>query len=179
MAYSKTRYSRGVVSTLSVVFSLSSPQLGETCFCSENGRVMTYDGELWMCDDFIKATNGSGSTRVPGDVMTWRNNAGTSTEATISITTPTLIAGVVVWRSSAGSPVALAYKGVYKVDIIAVPATYNRLGFFLRSSTATAGKAVLGTVVSSTGWFGWNVELLGGSGLGLTKCLLRGRPELL
>jgi hypothetical protein len=178
MAYSKTRYSRGIVSTLADVNSLTSPQLGETCFCSENGKVMTYDGELWMCDDFIKATNSSGSTRSTGDVMTWVTTSGTSTEATISLT-PTLIAGVVVWSSANGSPVALAYKGIYKVDIISVPSTYNRLGFFLRASVVTSGKAVLGTVASSTGWFGWNVELLGGSGLGLTKCLLRGRPELL
>ncbi len=173
MAYSKTRYSRGIVSTLSLVNTLPSPQTGETCFCSENGRVMTYDGQLWMCDDFIKATNSSGSARSVGDLMVWVNTSGTTTEVTTSTSAFTLTAGVVVYNSNSGSPVALAHKGIYRVNIQVVPPTYNRLGFFLRLNTTTAGAGTLVSTSASTGIIGWNVEVLGGSGLGLTKCLLK------
>ena len=174
MAYNRTRYTRGVVATLAAVNTLSSPQLGETCFCSENGRVMTYDGELWMCDDFIKATNVSGATVAIGDTLTWQTTAGTSTQVTIS-TDSFRYAGIVVYAAANNAPVALAYKGIYKVNIVGVlPSPYNRLGYQVRISASTSGKSVLTTLTSGT-WFGWNVEIVPGGGL--TKCLLRGKPE--
>ena len=174
MAYNRTRYSRGVVATLSAVNSLSSPQTGETCFCSENGRVMTYDGELWMCDDFIKAINVSGATRAIGDVMTWQTTAGTATHVIAASAGSFLWAGVAVYAAANNAPIAIAYKGIYKVNVSDVPTTYNRIGYQLRISGLTSARGELIASGLPT-WVGWNVEIVPGGGL--TKCLLRGKPE--
>jgi hypothetical protein len=172
--YSKTRYSRGVVATLAAAASLSNPQIGETVFCQENNRILTYDGALWMCDDFIRLTNSSGGNRSVGDVMLFSST--TNLGATISaIGSSPLFAGVVVYASTNGSPVALAHKGIYNVKLTQISITPTRIGYFLRSAnTGTAGAEL--TTGMGAGMFGWSLEIP--PGVGLCRALLRGKVEL-
>jgi hypothetical protein len=173
--YNRTGYSRGIITNLSDAPNILDPQTGETVFCLENNRVLTYDGALWMCDDFIRLTNSSAGNRSVGDVMLFSST--TSLGATIAATAGSpLFAGVVVYASTNGSPVALAHKGIYKVKLTLLSVTPVRIGYFIRSSSTGTAGAQLSTTMS-VGMFGWSLEIP--SGVGLCRVLLRGKTEIL
>jgi hypothetical protein len=179
MSYIKTKYSRGIVALLSTLPTLSNPEQGETAFCSENGRVMTYDGQLWMCDDFIKLTNISGRTVDAGEIMVFASTSST-TPNQADVTTNLgnlLVAGVVMYSSTNNSVVALAYKGIYNINIQVFTVTPVRMGYVVRcGSTAGGGKGNLtNDAGTSSGWFAWTVEVP--ASVGLVKCLIRNKVE--
>jgi hypothetical protein len=177
MSYIKTKYSRGIVALLSTLPTLSNPEQGETAFCSENGRVMTYDGQLWMCDDFIKLTNVSGGTRSAGDVMIFESTNGVTANLanTVNSLSSELVAGCVVYQSLANDPVAIAYKGIYKIKCVFVAPTTN-IGYRVRtSSSASFGDASNNAV--SPGIFAYTLEAPSTSPSTI-KCLLRNKVEL-
>jgi hypothetical protein len=179
MSYIKTNYTRGIVSTLSALAglpTLTPPELGETAFCSENGRLMTYDGQFWMCDDFIKLTNNSGAIRNPGDVMIFESTSG-AVPNLANITTSLsneLVAGVVIYTSFINSPVVIAYKGIYRIKcVFTAPAT--NIGYRVRtSSSATFGDA--NNTTTNAGIFAYTLEAPSTSP-SLIKCLLRNKVE--
>lgn len=176
MSYIKTKYSRGIVALLSTLPTLSNPKQGETAFCSENGRVMTYDGQVWLCDDFIKLTNNSGSTMSPGDVMIFENTSGAvpNLANTTTSLSSELVAGVVIYTSNIGSPVVLAYKGIYKIKCVFVAPTTN-IGYRVRtSSSATFGDA--NNTTTNAGVFAYTLEAPSTSPSTI-KCLLRNKVE--
>ena len=176
MSYIKTKYSRGIVALLSTLPTLSNPEQGETAFCSENGRLMTYDGQVWLCDDFIKLTNNSGSTMSPGDVMIFESTSGAVPNLANTTTTLSneLVAGVVIYTSLSNAPVVLAYKGIYKIKCVFVAPTTN-IGYRVRtSSSATFGDA--NNTTTNGGVFAYTLEAPSTSPSTI-KCLLRNKVE--
>jgi hypothetical protein len=180
MSYIKTKYSRGIVPLLSSFPSLLNPEQGETAFCSENGRVMTYDGELWMCDDFIKLTNISTRTVNAGEIMVFASTSSTTPkQATVTtLLSNPLVAGVVPYPSVNNAPVALAYKGIYKIDIQTFIVTPVRMGYIVRCGSTTGGgkgNATNDIGGNTAGWFAWTVEVP--ASVGLVRCLIRNKVE--
>lgn len=176
MSYIKKKYSRGIVALLSTLPTLSNPKQGETAFCSENGRLMTYDGQLWMCDDFIKLTNNSGGNRTAGDVMIFQNTSGATPNLarTINSLSSELVAGCVVYDCLDAQPVAIAYKGIYKIKCVFVAPTTN-IGYRVRTSSSPSfGDADVNTV--SPGIFAYTLEAPSTSPATI-KCLLRNKVE--
>jgi hypothetical protein len=176
MSYIKTKYSRGNVALLSDLPNLANPKQGETAFCSENGRLMTYDGQLWLCDDFIKLTNNSGATRSAGDVMIFEDTSGVV--ANLANTTNALsnerVAGCVIYQSLANNPIAIAYKGIYKIKCNFVAPTTN-IGYRVRTSSSPSfGDA--NAITTSGGIFAYTLEAPSTSPSTI-KCLLRNKVE--
>lgn len=179
--WTNTEYSRGIVATLAQVATLPNPIMGETVFCNENMRMLTYDGELWMCGDFIKCINDSGSTRQPGDVMTVKNSTtGLLPEVVSSTQTGSaLFAGVVVFASANGAVVALAFKGTYKVKFTIFSNGFGGCLFEpIRSSSTGGVETTPSSVGVSAGHIGWIIEQPStGTVPQLCWCLLRGKTE--
>jgi hypothetical protein len=177
MSYIKTKYSRGIVALLSTLPTLSNPEQGETAFCSENGRLMTYDGQLWMCDDFIKLTNNSGATRNAGDLMVFETTSGT-TPNLANVTTifaSDFVAGPVIYQSLENEPVAIAYKGIYKINCYYGGSAPTTIGFIVRCGAISAQANIAATYVSP-GLFAYTIEIPT-SEPSLVKCLLRNKVE--
>lgn len=162
------RYTYGVKSTIAQVSVISNPLEGETVFCLENSRLLTYDGTLWMCNDFIKLINGSGVTLSEGAVVI----ASTSTAGTVTRTTTQgdpLVIGPVVFGSIAGGSVAVAISGIYNVN---TNGSTNAGDFALTSTSLGLGDS---TTTLGDGFFGIYVEQkLSAS---LTRCLIRSKAE--
>jgi hypothetical protein len=178
--YTETRYSRGLKDTLIQVKALLSPEVGETVFCRENGRVLTFDGDLWMCDDFIKSVNASGSTRSQGDTMIYSQGSGFTPSVVASSNTGNgLVAGVCVFSSTSGAPIAIAIKGVYKVKLVYF-STPTAIGGFIRSTSSGGGGISETTTAMSAGVYGWTLEIPSAPSSSiptLVRCLLRGKVE--
>ena len=178
--YIETRYSRGLVNTLVQVKALLSPEVGETVFCKENGRVLTFDGDLWMCDDFIKSTNTSTVTASQGDTMVFGSGATfTGRVVRSSDTGNTLVAGVCVYSSVANAPIAIAIKGVYKVKLVYF-STPTAIGGFIRSTSSGGGGVSEMTTAMTAGVYGWTLEIPSAPSSSiptLVRCLLRGKVE--
>lgn len=106
------------IKTLAQIEALTGMQTGDTAYCTSNSRVMTYDGNFWMCDDFVVMVNRSGLTLNQWDVVIVESS-GITTEAscntTISAGSPK-VAGVVVYSSINGSNCVIAIKGNYKAN---------------------------------------------------------------
>jgi hypothetical protein len=179
--YNKLGYSRGVIANLSDAPNLVNPQTGETVFCTENYRVLTYDGALWMCDDFVRLVNGSGSTRAVGDLVC----AATGVFGNVVITNATQnprVIGPVVYSSTNGSPIAVAIKGKYKcrVDFYSTVSPITTIGG--KAYTYSSGN--LGAAIDNVstplagGFFGWVLEPLPAPLVqGNRKMLIRGKVE--
>jgi hypothetical protein len=183
--YIETRYDRGIKDTLAQVKLLASPELGETVFCKENGRVLTYDGQLWMCDDFIKSTNigvnsGVAPTSYQGDTMVfWVGSTTISKVIRSNSTGNTLLAGVCVYTSLPNEPIAIAFKGIYKVKLLYYSSP-TAIGGMIRSSTAAGGGFSEMTTSMTNGVFGWTLEIPSTSSSTIptmVRCLLRGKVE--
>ena len=175
--YIQSKYDRGIKDTLVQVKALLSPEVGETVFCNENGRVLTFDGDLWMCDDFIKSINASGSTRSQGDTMIYYQGGGATPQVVAASTTGNaLVAGVCVYSSTNGSPIAIAYKGIYKVKLVYF-STPTATGGFIRSTSAGGGGCSELWLSMTSGVFGWTLEIPIVGTTSLVKCLLRGKVE--
>jgi len=180
--YSKTGYSRGVITNLSDAPNLPNPQTGETVFCTENYRVLTYDGDLWMCDDFIKMTNNSGSACIACDLMEIDTSGTLSAIKTTGSTLRTI--GPAIYGAANGAFVAIAFKGIYKVKIVNISSgPASNIGWkVLASSLGNAGAGINNTAVSA-GFIGWTMEpvpFTGSNtptGWGTFKCLMRGKVE--
>ena len=180
--YSKTGYSRGIITNLSDALNINASQPGETVFCLENNRVLTFDGNLWMCDDFIRVTNNSGSSCIEGDLMEF-NTSGTF--SVIKTTGSTIrVAGPSIYPAANGSLTAVAFNGIYKIkvtNVVAGPA--NTIGWKVYASGA-GGPAGAGINQSNitVGFLGWTAEPVPFSGsdplaFETFKCLIRGKVE--
>lgn len=162
------RYTYGV-KTLEELRTLTGMSTGDTAFCSDNFRLMTYDGELWMCNDFIKLTNTSAVTLVPGDVVIVSSVSANSCTRTATAGSA-LVLGPVVFGAANNSPVAVAIYGIYDVKSL----TSTNHGDFARTaasasfgdSTTIMGQGVFGVFVSSNA-----------AANGLAKCFIRSYPE--
>ena len=178
--WNKTGYSRGSVATLAQVAQLAAPKVGETVFCLENNRELTYDGELWMCGDFIKCVNDSGATRQQGDVMVIKNSTtGLLPEVvTVTQTGSVYFAGVVAFAAAQSAKVALAFKGVYKSKVVFFSNGYaGSLYEPIRTSSLGGIETFPNAVGIAAGHIGWLIqEPLNGSPQ-LCWCLLRGKTE--
>jgi len=178
--WNKTGYSRGTVETLAGVSTLPSPKIGETVFCNENCRILTFDGDLWMCDDFIKSINGTITTRVQGDAMVFDSTVGSAKRVIQPTTTgDPKFAGIVAFSAAAGAPIALAYKGVYKTRIALFSDSYfNSLWAPIRTTSLNGGmETIAGYIGPAAGHCGWLIQRPSSSTPGLFKCLLRGKTE--
>lgn len=181
--WNKTGYSRGIKATLAQVAAIPNPKVGETVFCSENGRIHTFDGDLWMCDDFIKSINGDISTRIQGDVMVFQSTIG-ATESVITTGTSgdTRFAGVVAFSAAPGQPVALAYKGKYKtkMSFFAEAWDTDSWGKPIRTSSLNGGMETISYNVTNitSGHCGWLGQLPASATVPqLCWCILRGKTE--
>ena len=184
--YSKTGYSRGIITSLSDALSLPSPQTGETVFCLENNRVLTYDGEIWMCDDFIKMTNNSGSSCIAGDLMEFATSGSFSA---IRVTGGTVrVIGPAIYPAAIGAVTAVAFKGIYKIKIVNVVAgPASTIGWKVSASGVPGNIAGAGITTANVGagFLGWTVEPVPHNssnvpgGWGTFRCLLRGKVEYL
>lgn len=162
------RYTYGVKSTLSAVSAITGASAGETVFCEENFRLLTYDGQLWMCNDFIKLTNGSGVTLATGDVVVVSTTtAGTVTR--IGANGSALVVGPVVFGNTNGNPVAVAISGIYQVRVNAATNAGN-----YASTSTTLGQARTNLTLSA-GIFGIYVEQTAAAGL--ARCLVKSKIE--
>lgn len=170
MAYiAKGRYyTYGVKATLANVAAISGASAGETVFCSENFRKMTYDGDSWMCSDFIKVTNGTGATVNVGTVLVASTVAADTGILSTVLDNPKVL-GPAVFTSTAGNPVVCAIFGIYQVN--ANSSTNHGDYAFVNSSGGTATS----TTTMGDGCFGIYVENKGAAGL--TKCMMRPKWE--
>lgn len=160
------RYTYGV-KTLAELRVLTGMSAGDTAFCSDNFRLMTYDGELWMCNDFIKLTNASGVTLAPGAVVIVATTANSCERTTTAGNAK--VVGPVVFGAANGSPVAIAIYGIYDVDAT----TSTNHGDFARTST-TAGRSE-STATMGSGVYG--IYVSSNAAAGLAKCFIRSKPE--
>jgi hypothetical protein len=179
--YNKLGYSRGVIANLSDAPSLPNPQTGETVFCTENYRVLTYDGALWMCDDFVRLVNGSGATRAAGDLLIASTVAYGNVVVTTTTQSPRVI-GPVVYSSTNGSPIAIAIKGKYKCKVDFYPTVSPITTIGGKAYTYSSGN--LGAAIDSVstplvgGFFGWVLEPLPAPLVQTNrKMLIRGKVE--
>jgi hypothetical protein len=182
--YSKTGYSRGIITSLSDALSLPSPQTGETVFCLENNRVLTYDGEIWMCDDFIKMTNNSGSSCIAGDLMEFAQSGSFSAIKTTGGTVRVI--GPAIYPAANSAVTAIAFKGIYKVKIVnVVSGPANNIGWKVQASGSGNAGAGISVANVTSGFMGWTVEPVPHNssnvpgGWGTFRCLLRGKVEYL
>ena len=179
--WTNTEYSRGIVDTLAQAATIPNPIIGESVFCNENMRMLTYDGELWMCGDFIKCLNTSGSTRQQGDPMVVKNSTtGTLPEVIVpSSSGSALFAGVVAFASASNAVVALAFKGIYKCKISFFSNGISNTVFELLRTSSTGGLETIPSAVGvSAGHIGWIIEQPSSSVTPqLCWCLLRGKTE--
>lgn len=161
------------VKTLTQVQALTGMSTGDTCFCSTNNRVMTYDGALWVCDDFVVMINRSGATINQWDVVIVQQG-GTTTEISCTTTTTSsnpLIVGVAVYSATNGSNCVIAVKGNYQVNV----ASATSLGADLTTS-GTSGKAEANTGLFSEGVFGYATS--SSVGAGTINCIIMPKKEL-
>lgn len=174
--YIESRYDRGIKDTLAQVKALPSPEVGETVFCKENGRVLTFDGDLWMCDDFVKLINGSNATQPQGATMVIPVSGDNGTVVPSSNSYDTRVVGVSVYSTIAGAPMAIAYKGIYRVKLVYF-STPTAIGGFIRTTSAGGGgHSEINSSVSS-GFYGWTLEVPTTPSPSLVRCLLRGKVE--
>ena len=167
------RFTYGVKTLLSDVSAIASPSEGETVFCSENKRMMTYDGYVWMCGDFVRLTNSSGGTLNPGDVVVVSTT--TVSAATTSLTIyDNRVLGPVVFGNTNGNYVAVAISGIYNVYAASFGADV-RHAWQAFNGNSVAGRAIGVSDQAYTGHFGTFVEYkLNNS---LVKCFLRTKIE--
>lgn len=183
--YNRSGYSRGIITNLSDALSLPSPQTGETVFCLENNRVLTYDGELWMCDDFIKMTNNSAASCIAGDLMEFATSGSFSALRTSGATTRVI--GPAIYPAAIGAVTAVAFKGIYKIKIVnVVTGPASTIGWKVTASgSGNAGAGISTAAVTGGGLLGWTVEPVPFSGVsvpgghGTFRCLIRGKVEYL
>jgi len=178
--WTNTEYSRGIVATLAEVATLTNPIMGESVFCNENMRMLTYDGELWMCGDFIKCVNTSGSTRQQGDVMVVKNSTTGLLPEVVNVaqTGSAYFAGIVAFASANNAVVALAFKGIYKTKITIFGNGFASSVFEPIRTSSTGGMETIPTAAQpSAGHCGWLVEQPSSGIAQLCWCLLRGKTE--
>jgi hypothetical protein len=158
-----------VKSTIAAVAAITGMSTGDTVFCSENNRVMTYDtSNIWMCNDFIKLTNNSGVALAKGDVVIADITLAGAVTRTTTQGNP-LVIGPVVFGNANGSPVAIAIFGIYDVRTNGSTLAGD---LALTSTTAGAGDS---TTTMGDGFFG--VYVAQNAAAGLTKCFIRSKPE--
>lgn len=163
------QYTYGVKSTLADVSAISGASIGDTVFCAENNRLMTYNGSnIWMCNDFIVLTNNSGVALAKGDVVIVDITTAGAVTRTTTQGDP-LVVGPVVFGNANGQPVAIAISGIYDVR---TNGSTNSSDLALTSTTIGAADS---TTTMGDGFFGVYVQQ--NAAAGLTKCLIRSKPE--
>jgi hypothetical protein len=163
------QYTHGVKNTLADLLTISAASVGDTAFCLENNRLMTaYGNNIWMCNDFVVLTNNSGVALAKGDVVIVDTTTANSVTRTTTQGNP-LVIGPVVFGNDSGRPVAIAISGVYQVR---TNGSTNAGDYALTSTTIGAGDS---TTTIGDGFFGVYVQQ--NAAAGLTKCLIRSKPE--
>ena len=146
---------------------------GETFFCTDNNRVMTYDGTFWMCDDFVVMVNRLGVTLNQWNLVIVQQG-GTSTEISCTTTTTSgnpLVVGVVVYQAANGANCVIAIKGNYRVAV----ASATALGSDLTTS-GTSGAAQTNAGGFCEGVFGFATSSTVGAGQ--VNCIIMAKKEL-
>ena len=145
------------VKTRDEVDALTGMSTGDTVFCSTFKRPLTYDGELWMCNDFVKLKSAAVVTLVPGDMV--RVAAGASGRCEQTTNASEIKAqGIVVWGGADGDKIGIAIGGIYE----SLSNTAPSIGYMLISD-ATDGEADA-TSGSGVGRFGNWLEATGAGG---------------
>lgn len=163
----RNRYTHGV-KTLTEIDSITDTLAGDTVFCTDNNRKMTYDGDVWLCSDFIKLKNNSGLSVTRGNVVVIDTTQQLSVSASATLAYP-LPAGVVQFGGSNGDWVSIAYKGMYPVQI----EDSTGIGDYLAvGTTAFSGSSV---TTQGVGRFGIATEA--GTANTMVKFILHTKPE--
>lgn len=147
------------VKTLSELDSLTGMVTGETVFCSDAKRPMTYDGDVWMCGDFVKMTNSSGGTLGRGDVVVVDTAEESATTTTTNADDNVL--GVVVFGATNTNPMAVAIFGLYDVKTDATTCTP---GDYCKTDNVAGWTQT--TTTMGTGFFGIMTEQKSAAGSG-------------
>jgi hypothetical protein len=159
--------------TLATIQALTGMQTGDTCYCTDYDRIMTYDGSDWMCDDFVKLV--TDSAVVQWDIVVV-SNGGTASQVscqTTSISANGRVLGVVVNSAgaSAGGTVVVAIKGNWRVNVRASTANGSPL-----TTSASSGKAQELSVASYFGVFGFATS--SSAAAGTISCIIIPKKEL-
>jgi hypothetical protein len=163
-------YTHGV-KTRSEMIAISGPAAGDTVFCSTYSRPFWWSGTVWLCDQTIEVTNGSGGTLDEGNTCMALATADMSVKKWGATYLGEFV-GVIVIGGADGAQVTMATSGVWPVLVngSATP------GNFIKGST-TQG-AVIDTVTREEGCMGIVLEA-NISGLVLKKCQIGQLAELL
>lgn len=159
--------------TLSQIDSITGMVDGETVYCTDHNRILTY-GDEWMCSDFVMMKNRSGGALSRWDIVVVESG-GTSTEiscdTTVSSADGSVVGVVVFGGASDGDNTAIAIKGNWRVNVDEAIS----LGEPLTTST-TAGEAQGNAGSYYGGVFGWATE--SSVGAGTVDCLITSRKEI-
>lgn len=148
----RNRYTHGV-KTLIQIDAITDLRPGDTVYCTTNNRKMVYDGDVWMCSDFIKLKNTDTITLNRYDVVVLDTAQQYGVKTTTTADDP-LIAGIVIFGGPANAWVAVAYKGVYQCKSATVGGT--TIGDYL--STATTPGSGSTSTIQGVGRIGIAVE---------------------
>ena len=159
--------------TLAIIQGLTGMQSGDTAYCTDFDRILTYDGSDWMCDDFVKLV--TDSSVVQWDIVVI-SNAGTASQVSCQTTSTSAngrVLGVVVNSTavSAGGNVVVAFKGNWRVNVRASTANGSPL-----TTSVTLGKAQALSVASYFGVFGFATS--SSAAAGTISCIIIPKKEL-
>jgi hypothetical protein len=150
----------------------SGMSIGDTFFCTDNNRVMTYDGAFWVCDDFVIMVNRIGRTLLQWELVVVQSS-GTTSEINCTVTSiqqSESVVGVVVYAAANNSNCVVAIKGKYKVLVSAATAIAAPL-----TTSTIPGRAITRSS-NAQGIFGFATTSTLGSGT--VDCIIMPRKEL-
>lgn len=161
--------------TFAQIQALTGMSTGETAYCTDRNRVLTWDGTFWMCDDFVVMRNRSGSTVNQWDVVIVQTGGTTTEIACVRSATPgdPRVVGVAVLSAADGALCCIAVKGNWRVNV----RTTTALGSDLTTSTVL-GPAQVNAGSFSKGVFGFATTANAGPGTGTVDCIIIARKEL-
>ena len=157
--------------TLVEVGSLSDMSTGDTCFCTDNMRLMTYDGAHWMCSDFVKLINGTGTSVVEGDLLVASTTLAGTAVATSTIRNKKVI-GPVVFPASVGELTVIAIFGKYRVKSnLFQPSTGYGMWLVTSTTTKKAQPRLWDNLAGRDGFFAYGLGATGATAE-LLDCLI-------
>ena len=161
--------------TFTQIQALTGMSTGDTAYCTDRFRILTWDGTFWVCDDFVVMRNRSGATINQWDVVVVQI-AGTTTEiACVRSATPgdARVVGVAVLSSANAALCCIAIKGNWRVNV----RTTTAIGSDLTTSTVL-GPAQVNAGTYSEGVFGLATSANAGPAAGTVECIILTRKEL-
>lgn len=161
--------------TFAQIQALTGMSTGDTAYCTDANRIMTYDGTFWMCDDFVVMRNRAGSTINQWDIVIVQQGGTTTEISCVKSATPgsALVVGVAVASAINGALCCIAVKGNWKVNV----RTTTALGSDLTTSTVL-GLAQVNAGTFSEGVFGYATTANAGPGSGIVDCIIMAKKEL-